>query len=142
MDYYLKAESESAMMTALAAVNAVKSVSVKDEQGNVIETRWVAAQGYNLDVVGTIYKPTGNMLQQTFEGQTTEVPEMQALTGFHANLRGPADLSEKIEYTNYQITPEDQSNPDFVMPEPTVTVTPSPIAALLVFPQSPSRVWF
>jgi hypothetical protein len=142
MDYYLKAASEAALMTALEAVNAVKSYQVKNEQNEVIETRYAAAPGYNLDIVGVIYKPTGNMLQQTVGDITSEVPEMQALPGFHANLRGPANLAPTVTIVPYVPTEADLMNPDFVMPEPTITTTPSPIEELLVYPQSPSRVWF
>ena len=141
MDYYLKAASEAALMTALEAVNAVKSVQVKNEQGEVIETRWAAAPGYNLDVIGVVYKPTGNTIQQTVGDRTIEVPEMVAVPGFHANLRGPADLAPTVTIVPYTRTEADTANPDFVMPEPTTT-TPSPIQELLVYPQSPSRVWF
>jgi hypothetical protein len=142
MDYYLKAASEAALMTALEAAGVVKSYTVKNEQGETIETRYAPTPGYDLDVVGTISKPTGNVIQRTTGEITMEVPEMQALPGFHANLRGPADLAPKITYTAYQPTQADLSNPDFVMPEPTATTTPSPIQELLVYPQSPSRVWF
>jgi hypothetical protein len=142
MDYYLKAASETALMTALEAVNAVKSYAVKNEVGEVIETRYAPAPGYNLDIVGVIYKPTGNMLQRTVEGRTTEVPEMQALPGFHANLRGPANLAPTVTVTPYVPTEAEAANPEFVQPEPTITTTPSPIEELLVYPQSPSRVWF
>ncbi len=142
MDYYLKAASEAALMTALEAVGAVKSYAVKNEQGETIETRYAAAPGYNLDLIGTIYKPTGNMLQQTIDGRTTEVPEMAALPGFHANLRGPANLAPTVVATPYVPTETERTNPEFVMPHPTITTTPSPIQELLVYPQSPSRVWF
>ena len=142
MDYYLKAASEAALMTALEAVDAVKSYQVKNEVGEVIETRYMPAPGYNLDIVGVIYKPTGNMIQQTVGDITSEVPEMQALPGFHANLRGPASLAPTVVVTPYVPTEADVANPEFVMPEPTITTTPSPIEELLVYPQSPSRVWF
>ena len=142
MDYYLKAASEAALMTALEAVNAVQSYAVKNEQGETIETRYVAAPGYNLDVIGTVYKPTGNFIQQTVDDRTVEVPEVTAVPGFHANLRGPADLAPTVTVTPYTRTEADTANPEFVMPEPTVTTTPSPIQELLVYPQSPSRVWF
>jgi hypothetical protein len=39
----------------------------------------------SVDVIGTIYKPTGVMLD-TDEG---EVAEMAAIEGWHANTRGP-----------------------------------------------------
>ena len=142
MDYYLKAASEAALMTALEAVNAVKSYAVKDEQGETIETRWAAAPGYNLDVIGTVYKPTGNIIQQTVGDRTVEVPEMVSVPGFHANLRGPADLAPTVTIVPYVRTETELANPEFVMPEPTITTTPSPIQELLVYPQSPSRVWF
>jgi len=138
MDYYLKAASEAALMTALEAAGVVKSITVKNEQGDVVETRFVSQPGYDLDVVGTIYKPTGNLVQQTSDGRTSEVAEVTALPGFHANLRGPADLAPTV--TPYQPTTEEMANPDFEMPEP--TITPSIISELLVYPQSPSRVWF
>ena len=142
MDYYLKAASEAVLMTALEAVNAVKSVQVKNEVGEVIETRYVAAPGYNLDVIGTVYKPTGNLVQQTIDDRTIEVPEMVALPGFHANLRGPASLAPTVTVVPYTPTEAELTNPEFLMPEPTITTTPSPIQELLVYPQSPSRVWF
>jgi hypothetical protein len=37
------------------------------------------------DVVGVVYKPTGKMLKSV-EG---DVAEMQAISGWHVNLRGP-----------------------------------------------------
>ena len=39
----------------------------------------------SIDIIGTIYKPTGVILQ-TDEG---EVPEVAAITGWHVNTRGP-----------------------------------------------------
>lgn len=143
MDYYLKAANEAALMTALEAAGVVKSYTVKNEAGEVVDTRWATTPGYDLDLVGVIYKPTGNMVQQTQDGRTMEVAEMTALPGFHANLRGPADLAEKVEYEVYQPTAAELADPEFVAPLPTEkSRTPSPIQELLVFPQSPSRVWF
>ena len=143
MDYYLKAASEAALMTALEAAGVVKSYTVKNQAGEVVETRFAPTPGYYLDVIGTIQKPTGNLIQQTQDGHTVEVAEMTALPGFHANLRGPADLAEKVEYEIYQPSAEDLADPEFVAPAPTEkSRTPSPIQELLVFPQSPSRVWF
>jgi len=142
MDYYLKAANESAMWTALVSAGAAKQIEVKDSEGTVVETRFVPTEGYSIDIVGTVYKPTGNMVQQTVNELTVEVPEMAALEGFHANLRGPADLAEKVEYVPYQPTETEQMDPEFVMPEPEEIRTPSPLADLLVYPKTPSRVWF
>ena len=144
MDYYLKAESEAALWSALTAVGAAVEVQVKDEDGNVVETRHAPAPGFSIDVIGTIFKPTGNLVQQTVGETTVEVPEMEALEGFHANMRGPADLAPKVEYVPYVPTEQEAMDPAFVMPEPEVVTTPSPLAALLVdpAPKTPARVWF
>ena len=140
MDYYLKAASEAALMTALEAAGVVKSYTVKNEQGVVVDTRFVTEPGYSLDVVGTIYKPTGNMIQQTGEF-AREVPEMVALPGFHANLRGPASLAPTVVLDTGSVTTEEPNN-SLELETELNTVTPSPIEQLLVYPQSPSRVWF
>jgi hypothetical protein len=144
MDYYLKAESEAALWSALTAVGAAVEVQVKDEDGNVVGTRHAPAPGFTLDIVGTIFKPTGNLIQQTVGEMTVEVPEMAPLEGFHANMRGPADLAPKVEYVPYVPTEAEAMDPAFVMPEPEVVTTPSPLAALLVdpAPKTPARVWF
>jgi hypothetical protein len=39
----------------------------------------------SVDVIGIIYKPTGVMI----ETPESEVPEMAAIPGWHANTRGP-----------------------------------------------------
>lgn len=142
MDYYLKAENESAMWNALVNAGAAKQIEIKDSDGNTIETRFVAKEGYSIDVVGTVYKTTGNLIQQTVGDSVVEVPEMIALEGFHINLRGPIELGEKIEYIPYEPTDAELRDPDFEMPEPNRVVTPSPLADILVFPRTPSRVWF
>ena len=136
MDYFLKAADEQALMTKLAEVGAVKSYEVKDETGAVIETRYAPAQGVSLDIIGTISKPTGTLIK-TSEG--LEVPEMEQLEGFHANLRGNLDLSEKVEL----VMPEAVGNPgeETEPVEPIKVVTPSPIADILVNPKNPVRVW-
>ena len=142
MDYYLKANSEAELWQALKTAGAAVSYDVKNEAGEIVETRNQPAPGYSIDIIGTIYKPTGNMIRQMVEDYAVDVPEMEALPGFHANLRGPADLAPKTVYTPYEPTKEDLENPDFVAPAGTTTVTPSPIEALLVFPTNPVRVWF
>ena len=143
MDYYLKAESEAALWSALVAAGAAVEVQVKDEAGSVVETRYAPASGYSLDIIGTIYKPTGNIIQQTVGDMAVEVPEMAPLSGFHANMRGPADLAAKTEVIPYVLTDQDRLNPNFVMPEPTVNIIESPLKAVLVdpAPKTPNRVW-
>lgn len=52
-----------------------------------------------IDVIGVIYKPTGNMLTTT-EG---DAPEMAPLEGWHVNVR---HLGEAEELAAYQVFPE------------------------------------
>jgi hypothetical protein len=144
-DYYLRAESEEALWAALVEGGAATTYEVKNADGEVVETRNAPAPGYNIDIIGTIYKPTGNLIQQEGpDGTTIEVPETAPLEGFHANMRGPADLAPKVEYIPYERTEEEQLDPEFVMPEPEEVITPSPIQAILVdpIPKAPVRVWF
>lgn len=56
---------------------------------HLIEGEWPAYIGtVAVDVVGTIHRPTGNMLAD-------DVPEMSALPGFHINLSDSVpELSE------------------------------------------------
>ena len=144
MDYFLKATDEATLWARLVEAGAAVPYEVKNEEGEVVETRYAPAPGYSIDVIGTIQRPTGNVIQQAglVEGTTVEVPEMAPLEGFHANLRGPADLAPKVEYVQYVPTEEERIDPDFVPPMPTEIVTPSPLADLLVTPKNPARVWF
>ncbi len=86
MNYYLKAQSEADLFAALEAANLYKKVYYEfDEEGNPIGDFELQKVGqYDLDVIGTIFKPTGTMLT----GEDGEYPEMAALEGFHANIRG------------------------------------------------------
>ena len=43
--------------------------------------------GHAIDVIGLVYKPTGNMVTSD-EGS---FPEMAAVPGWHVNVRGPED---------------------------------------------------
>jgi hypothetical protein len=142
MDYHLKANSEQELWQALESVGAAVKFDVKNSSGEVIESRYSAAQGYDLDIIGTIYKPTGNLIQHTVGDTIVEVPETEAIDGFHANLRGPVDLAPKVEYIQYQPTEEELADPNFTVPEPEQRTTPSPLAAFLVYPSTPVRVWF
>lgn len=54
-----------------------------------------------IDVIGVIYKPTGNMID-TDEG---EVPEMAPLEGWHVNVRHNAEAPELEQWRVYPETP-------------------------------------
>ena len=80
--HYLKAVDEADLYTALEAAGLYKKVySEFDEEGNGVgEFTWVKTDGYDLDVIGEIYKPTGEVDE---EG----TPVMEQLDGYHANIR-------------------------------------------------------
>ena len=139
MDYFLKANNEQELMTKLAEVGAVEQYEVRSEVGDEVQVKYRPTQGVSLDIIGVISKPTGNIIKGK---DGIEYPEMEQLEGFHANLRGNLTLGEKVEYIQYQPTEEELANPEFVMPEPEVKITPSPIADIIVTPKNPQRVWF
>ena len=76
--YYLKATDEDELRQALLATNVI--------------TEEAPVEGFNLDVIGTIYKPTGNMLSLGPDDHL-EYPEVLPVEGYHANLLG--ELSEE-----------------------------------------------
>ncbi len=89
-DYFLKfkdqAEADSVLFTEQTNV-----------QGDVVETGKVPKYTA-IDVIGTIYKPTGKMLS-TEEGS---VPETAPIDGWHVNVR---HKSEAPELAAYAVTP-------------------------------------
>jgi len=104
--YYLKATDEQALWTALEAADlAVKDYDPEDPLNSRPadldpETEWDGPSGaYEwrslsnmLDIIGTMYRETGTMLTSE-DGM--EYPEMEAIDGYHANLR--EDLTDAQE---------------------------------------------
>ena len=96
--YYLKATSEAALWEALEAASlAHKEYDHTDALNSRpddldMDAEWDGPSGaYEwiadtpmLDIIGTMYSATGNMLT-TDDGM--EYPEMEAVDGYHANLR-------------------------------------------------------
>ena len=87
-DYFLKFADQAEADGILFEVQA-------DAEGNEVKTPRYAA----IDVIGTIYKPTGNMLT-TDEG---EMPEMAPLDGWHVNVR---HTDEAPELSEFQVFPQ------------------------------------
>ena len=74
-DYLLKFESE----TQANSVLYTQVPTTFDEEGE--PTEWMNKPNYdNIDIIGTIYKPTGETDE---EGN----PIMEALDGYHVNVR-------------------------------------------------------
>ena len=90
-DFFLKLASEADMPTALSAFykqdyttivvpeTGEESTQVEGDPYLVPHTK-----DYAIDVVGVIYRPTGNMLT---DADGNEYPEQAPLEGWHVNIR-------------------------------------------------------
>ena len=85
-DWFVKAESRDALMTALDGTDIVG----EDENGNKILH---STKAIGVDEVGTIYAPTGNTLT---DDDGNEYPEIAPVTGYHLNLRKMRDEADSI----------------------------------------------
>ena len=92
-DYFLKFTDE-------AEANAALFTEQTNVQGDVVETVLVPKYAA-VDVIGVIYKPTGNVLK-TDEG---EVPEMAPLDGWHVNVRHTDEAPELEAFRVFPATP-------------------------------------
>ena len=94
--YYLKATSEQALWDALEAAEVVKKIYDSTDPDNQRpsdlepEADWSPTGTFTwetpnmLDIIGTMYRATGNTLT---DSDGMEYPEMEAVDGYHANLR-------------------------------------------------------
>ena len=111
-DFYLRLSAESDMPTVLADFYQQDYVTNVDDEG--VETQvadgdpYLVAHShdYAIDVVGTLHEPTGNTLT---DDEGNEYPEMQAMTGWHVNIRLVGDAKrEDVEAldTSHGVTPD------------------------------------
>lgn len=88
-DYYLKftnkAEADNVLFTT-------ETVMVEGVEETIMRPNYTA-----IDVIGTIYSPTGNSV--VVDGNT--VPEMVEVPGYHANVR---HAEEALELDAYVVT--------------------------------------
>ena len=111
-DFYLKLANEASMPTVLSSFyNQDTETTVDEETGeetttNVGDPYLVPnTSNYAIDVVGTLSEPTGNTLT---DDNDMEYPEMQALDGWHVNIRLVGDeVREAVEAldTSHGVTP-------------------------------------
>ena len=92
-DYFLKFDTEADATAALFT----EEVSV---QGDVVET-YQKPKYAAVDVIGVIYKPTGQQLQ-TPEG---EVEETSPIDGWHVNVRHTEEAPELEVYRVFPAAP-------------------------------------
>jgi hypothetical protein len=99
IDYYLKFDSEAEAKAVLYRIEG--AVEADPENGVEAQEGYEVANYDAIDLIGTIYKPTGKMLQSD-EG---EVPEMAPLDGYHANVRVLKEAPELEAYRVHPVTP-------------------------------------
>jgi hypothetical protein len=89
IDYYLKftdqAEADSVLYRIEGAVEANEELGTEAVEGNSV------ANYDNIDVIGTIYRPTGEVDE---EGNAIVAP----LDGYHVNIRNYTDAPELEQY--------------------------------------------
>ena len=90
-DFYIKLNSEADLPTAFAAFYQQDYVTVVDEEtGEPTQTpegeSYLVSHShdYAIDLVGVIYKPTGNTLT---DDEGNEYPETAPIDGWHVNVR-------------------------------------------------------
>jgi hypothetical protein len=93
-DFYLKLANEASMTTVLSAFYNEDSEFVSN------------TSDYSIDIVGTLHEPTGATLT---DDEGMEYPEMQAMTGWHVNIRLMGDaVRETVEALDatHGVTPD------------------------------------
>ena len=112
-DFYLRLATEADMPTVLSSFYTQDTETTVDEETGEETTTNVGdpylvsnASDYAIDVVGTLHEPTGNTLT---DEDGMEYPEMQAMSGWHVNIRLTGDaVRETVEAldTSHGVTPE------------------------------------
>jgi len=86
VDYYLRAESEQDLWQKLAEAGLAS-----EHEGQRYAT------GIDLDVIGVIYRETGETITtSTPEMGEYSYPEMAPIPGFHANIRGELTEQQRL----------------------------------------------
>ena len=80
-DLYLSFADEAAAKAVLYRIEG--AVEADPEQGIEASDGTEVANYANIDTIGIIYKPTGEMLQ----GEDGPYPEMAPIVGWHVNVR-------------------------------------------------------
>ena len=112
-DFYLRLATEADMPTVLSSFYKQDTKTTVDEETGEETTTNVGdpylvsnTSDYAIDVVGTLHEATGNTLT---DDEGMEYPEMQAMSGWHVNIRLTGDaVRETVEAldTSHGVTPE------------------------------------
>ena len=86
MDKYLAFPDEAAAKAVLYRIEG--AVEADPEQGIEAVEGYEVANYANIDTIGIIYKPTGEMVtSDDGEGNVVSSPEMAPIEGWHINVR-------------------------------------------------------
>jgi len=99
IDYCLKFDSEADARAVLYRIEG--AVEADPENGVEAQEGYKLANYQFVDVIGTIYKPTGQIINTT-EG---DVQEMAPVDGYHANVRVLKEAPELEAYRVHPVTP-------------------------------------
>jgi hypothetical protein len=91
MDKYLAFTDEAAAKAVLYRIEG--AVEADPEQGIEAVEGYEVANYANIDTIGIIYKPTGEMLQ----GEDGPYPEMAPIEGWHVNIRLVGEDADALE---------------------------------------------
>jgi hypothetical protein len=91
MDKYLSFPDEAAAKAVLYRIEG--AVEADPEQGIEASEGYEVANYANIDTIGIIYKPTGEMLQ----GEDGPYPAMAPIEGWHVNVRLVGEDAEALE---------------------------------------------
>jgi hypothetical protein len=105
-DMFLKFSDEAEMLSVLFHDVPTEWATVTDEETGEVTKTPIAFESRprfaNTDIVGTIYRPTGNTLT---DDEGNEYPEQEVLDGFHVNIRAEAPIEELETYRVYPNAP-------------------------------------
>ena len=131
-DFYIKLANEAAMPSVLSHFYKQDTETTVDEETGEETTTNVGdpylvsnSSDYAIDVVGTLHEATGNTLT---DDEGMEYPEMQAMTGWHVNIRIRGGILNKDA--------EDAEAPDTLR-----DIVEAIDTSHGVTPETPMRVW-
>ena len=105
-DMFLRFTDEEEMLSVLFHVVLTEWETTTDEETGEVTKIPIAFESRprfaNTDIVGTVYRPTGNTLT---DDEGNEYPEQEALEGFHVNIRAEEPIAELETYRVYPNAP-------------------------------------
>jgi len=105
-DMFLKFSDEAEMLSVLFHDVPTEWETVTDEETGEVTKTPIAFESRprfaNTDIIGAIYRPTGNTLT---DDEGNEYPEQAALEGFHVNIRADEPIEELESFRVYPNAP-------------------------------------